>query len=185
MLSRTIWILLANVTPANNFFTSWCVNFLKECFKYQLVYWKRHSAQQCLIALFEKIKGSIFTTLFAYRWKDFDCLQWCIHCKIICLWIWFQQRNKTDNMYNLRQNRLCRVLQWLILGPLLFSLGLSDRFFIMLIANSADENTSYGSRKKLLHYQYGKVFPRALFKLFGDSHFHGNTIKFRLFLNSN
>ena len=135
--------------------------------KYQYGFRKGSSTQQCLLALLEKWKrsiyrGKVFGALLTDLFKAFVCLN---HDLLIAKLNAFsfslpalrlihdyisnrKQRTRVNNSYSTWIEIVFGVPQRSIVGSLLFNIFLADLFFIVNstdIANYADGNTPYAT----------------------------------------
>ena len=174
--------------------------------QYQCGFRKGHNAQHALISLLEKWcynvdQGRMFGALLTDLSKAFDCLP---HDIIIAKLNAYgfdmkalnfiydylsnrKQRTKIDNAYSSWQNILYGVPQGSILGPF-FNVDLCDLFLIMNhenIANYADDNTPYVSRKTIDEVVgFLEESSCVIFKWFKDDQFQANSSKCHVLLST-
>ena len=160
--------------------------------KYQYGFRKGYSSQQCLLALLEKWKaavdkGKVFGALLTDLSKAFDCLNHeLLVAKLNAYGFTLpalklvhdylsdrEQRTRVNNSYITWFEILFGVPQSSILGSLLFSIFLTDLFFIKKkkdIANYANDNKAYTSSNNVnRHIKSLEVASKELYKWFDDN----------------
>ena len=99
-----------------------------------------------------------------------------------------KQRTKISDTYSSWQEILSGVPQGSILGPLLFNIDICGLFFIIKdcdIANYADDNTPYLSRKNVEEVLNGlENVSSNLFQWFAENKLKGNATKCDLLISS-
>ena len=99
-----------------------------------------------------------------------------------------KQRTILSDTYSSWQEIPSEVPQSSILGPLLFNIDICDLFFIIKdcdIANYADDNTTYLSRKNVEEVLNGlENVSSNLFQWFTENELKGNATKCHLLINS-